>query len=286
MAKVERASDLPEWFDIGKYNDCESFGAIEWFDQLSRRAKLFESNAAWMSPLSISKIDRPEVLSVWRALTFGEYESIQSDPLRKRDAQCLERADSQPISSIGTIDFFYQRMRDSVAARDGLCPVEKSLRWNALDDSSIAGIDAIRAAQNYPLYFEAYPPQRPPHAVIRVDLGATDSALKKSFDSWLAQARAELPADVRKPANPIYSKWARYGLLPYLDLRLWEEGTGNKIPDRVMSRAISRNEHYEMGEENIRKTLAPLANRLMKDLSALQALAAIEAADRAAPETL
>ena len=118
-----------------------------------------------------------------------------------------------------------------------------------------------------------------------VDLSATDAILKEAFSSWLKSARAAEKENSATTRNkPAYDRWGRYGLLPYLDLQIWALENGTHIPDRVMSAAIS---HYDAGEANLRKTLAPLAAGLMQDLSALHALAAIEASrlTPAEPET-
>lgn len=287
VAKIESTADLPEWFDLDKYKGCEDFGAIEWLDQLCRRARLFESNSAWVvnQPLSPSKANIAAMRALWLDIVADELTSLQREPLKQRNNEHLSQKEFQPIGMVSAIDLNQQRYRDEMGFHDGLCPEEKYLRWGAWDlnqEGKGAGIAGIRAARQHPIFLEGYPPARAPQAVVRVDLGATDAALKKAFEAWLVQARADLP----RPTNPIYSKWARYGLLPYLDLKIWEEGTGNNIPDRVMSSALSRN-GFDAGESNIRKTLAPLADGLMQDLSALQALAAIEAATRSPinPET-
>lgn len=113
---------------------------------------------------------------------------------------------------------------------------------------------------------------------VMVDLRASDAALKDAFSVWLAKVRAAQPAAERPKA--IYDRWARYGVLPYLDLSIWTWETGAHIPDRVMSAAISR---YDMGEANLRKTVKPLALGLLADLSALEEVASIDAAKENPP---
>lgn len=122
-------------------------------------------------------------------------------------------------------------------------------------------------------------------AAVRVDLDAPDALILESFAAWLAEARAlkGQPRD-KKFYRPNFGRWMRYGLLPYLDLLIWATETQNHIPDRVMSAAIGS---YDAGESNIRKTVAPLAESLMRDLSELRALAAIEVTTKrpTTPET-
>jgi hypothetical protein len=111
-----------------------------------------------------------------------------------------------------------------------------------------------------------------------VNLGATDGEIKLAFDACLKEVRANQQAKAKRE-KPSYKNWARYGLLPYLDLLIWSMETDTNIIDRVMSAAISA---YDAGEGNLRTTLAPLAAELMSSLSALQALVAVQA--RANPE--
>ena len=87
---------------------------------------------------------------------------------------------------------------------------------------------------------------------------------------WLKEVRANQQTKAKRQ-KPSHTNWARYGLLPYLDLLIWAMETDTNIPDRVMSAAVSK---YDAGEANLRKTLVPLAADLMASLSTLQAMVA------------
>ncbi len=89
----------------------------------------------------------------------------------------------------------------------------------------------------------------------------------------LKEVRAQQP-EIRKRNRPAYKDWARYGLLPYLDLLpFWSKETERNIPRRIFSAAVSR---YDKGESALSKTVVPLAASLMRDLSELVALANYE----------
>ncbi|MCY1410335.1 hypothetical protein D9M71_257030 [compost metagenome] len=105
-----------------------------------------------------------------------------------------------------------------------------------------------------------------------MDLRATDSVLIAAFCDWLKGARAKASTNISKRERPAYKDWARYGLLPYLDLRIWEMETGNRIPHRIMAEAVG----YLKGGDSFRKTVPTLADDLMQSLSELEALAAVE----------
>lgn len=80
--------------------------------------------------------------------------------------------------------------------------------------------------------------------------------------------------------KPDFADWNRFGVLPYLDLRIWGQETGTRISNRVMADAIFL--PGEGGEEVVRKTTAKLARELLtlKHLETLAALAAQEIAER------
>lgn len=113
---------------------------------------------------------------------------------------------------------------------------------------------------------------------VAVDLNFPDKILIENFKQYLAARRAESKTENLSKTNrqQDYYDWVRFGVLPYLDLKLWELETGNKIPLRVIADAI-----YpigEGGEETVRKTTAPLATSLIHN-NHLRILIAQVAAD-------
>lgn len=177
-----------------------------------------------------------------------------------------------------------QAYRDEVASNNGLCSPGTATRWMSISNQEFDS-EKLLEEEIKPVEINFYLPDVLPESVITVDLNASDAVLKESFTAWLKRARASQAANIPKRTKPLHDRWARYGLLPYLDLLIWSIETGIHIPDRVMSAAISR---HDAGEANLRKTIAPLAAELMRDLSELRALAAVEAAARtpAGEETL
>jgi len=122
-----------------------------------------------------------------------------------------------------------------------------------------------------------------PQVNVSVNLSLPDKVLIKQFIQMLQSLRDPLQRvyypdpDQRKPD---YSNWVRFGVLPYLDLRIWEREAEIKIPNRVMADAIFP--PGVGGEEVVRKTTAKLAEELqtLESLETLAALAAHEIAER------
>lgn len=283
MAKIDRVEDLPEWFKLEKYQGVESFGAIEWFECLELRKKtLFESPYYFGEKPASPAYE--ESYKLWRA-SHEEWAPklcvLREDPLRTdigpewaRVSAWLYHPGNQPLRVITTSDLVSQATHDSFAVEDGLYGRERVLRWTAINSRPLPD----ECDLDMPLEFDWNAPTfREPSAALFVDMSAPDAVLKKAFDSWLRDARASRQSKERPRRMPLYDRWARYGLLPYLDLLIWSLETETHIPDRVMSAAISP---YDAGEANLRKTIAPLAVGLMRDISELEALALLEAAAR------
>jgi len=275
MAKIDRVQDLPGWFALARYRGCEKFGAAEWLEQLTRRRDLLE-----LHPSRVNLV-RTEDSEEWNEFTFDFWKITVREPAKKiREApldspskgkvsEWMAERCNQPIKGVRAIDLMWQSSRDLDAERNGKAELGISQRWDAINPSASRFLSFAKWAEA-PLTINHHDgtPERP---ILEIDLGAPDAILKSAFTAWLKEARE----NSARRSKPMHDRWARYGLLPYLDLLIWSMETGNHIPDRVMSAAISE---YDAGEANLRKTIAPLAAVLMRDLSELKAFSAVEAA--------
>ena len=272
MAKIDRVENLPEWFDLSKYERAKSLGPVGWYLELKRR-KATLSGSAYVK----GKVAPNSKPADWEWHKMRTAQPIREQPLLPEGSEESYgfSVDVRPVSSMRMIDLALQASRDAHIDKQDGKDFGLSHRWKVIADP----------AQSLPIELADLPVQIDHHQAsgvktgIWVDLSASDALLKEAFSLWLREAREAEQTLNRKPRTPLYDRWARYGLLPYLDLLTWSMETSTHIPDRVMSAAISR---YDYGEANLRKTIAPLAAELMRDLSGLRALAAVETAE---PET-
>ena len=112
---------------------------------------------------------------------------------------------------------------------------------------------------------------------VRVDLGLPDKVLIKQFKQMLESIRKPLlkvGVFVENKQRPDFEGWAKFGILPYVDLTISAEIEGVTIPNRVMADAIFL--VGEGGEEVIRKTTQKLVEEMLIEshLNKLAALAA------------
>lgn len=110
---------------------------------------------------------------------------------------------------------------------------------------------------------------------LMIDMRHPNNTLEKAFSIWLKRLRGDQPKV--KKSKAMYARWTEYGVLPYLDLKIWAQETKTHIPDRVMCMAINK---VDGGVEQLRDTIAPLAERLLHDLGTLAKSAAIEASEK------
>lgn len=270
VSKIDRVEDLPQWFDLEHYQGAESFGAVEWYKQLSQRRAL---------------------------LTLLDYmpdEAAFYDQAVKAFSRCIGHVRGVSVEDAHIPNFFGaggidQALLDFSRSVHPLTLNQLHQHARVYEGGSLQGsanwflgVDQPDRDEKIeaPLFLTdllSYPRER--FAALRVDLDAPDSVILESFAAWLSETRS-LKGQPREKEfyRPRYQQWARYGLLPYLDLAIWKKETGVRIPDRVMAAAISR---YDAGESNVRKTVKPLAQALMggtQEFEALAALAALEAA--------
>lgn len=139
-----------------------------------------------------------------------------------------------------------------------------------------------------------YDVRKPPQAVIKVDLGATDATLRAAFQRWLDDARVaeslkvkaaseiavektrpkgrtSSPVDENKTRKATYDRYTKYKLLPYLDLALWAMETDTNVTWPMYAEAL-QDGHYRTPDDIRKTTHAKYAVPLMRDLSKLKAI--------------
>lgn len=279
MIKIKETTQLPEWFNLEKYSKANDLDAAGWFIQLSHRKEFYDLYAMMEregKDESSFFIGDP----IFHRMVRKSLEHLRSQPIKTFPVQTASyetlytecraldyRKDLsiKPVRGLSLQDLTAQRLTDQWEVSEGIGNICQASRWKILAASELG------ECPTEPVLVGSLGQNG---FAIFVDLNATDTVLKKAFALWLKEARKNSSGIPHKQSK-FYDRWARSGLLPYLDLRIWAMEKKYHIPGHVMSKAINRN---DTGEENLRKTLVPIAISLMDDLSELQALAAIESA--------
>lgn len=296
--KIDSKKDLPNWFCLDSYAAAdESFSARDWLFELSLRDKIMEN--MWIlrdhTPTNSdekSGVDRSQTVATLTDLIFH----LRQTPIKlnlpgnHHFGNVLERMDaefldfSKPVKPLTFETLVWQRESDRLAVQMGYSPLLDEVGpavpvvnkcWEALCDPAGSlrhgGLDIPVALTNHSV-------NRWPHPALLVNLNAPDAILINAFKQWLKESRSNNPFNRPVGRKPLFERWGKYGLLPYLDLKIWEFESNTVIPDRVMSAALSPANH-DRGEENIRKTLTPIANKLWRHLHELEMYIAAENTD-------
>ncbi len=269
MAKIARVKDLPEWFGLEKYQQTEAFGAAEWLTQLRARKYVHDcfvsfTNAGLDLPYMSELLQAAKTeLTLLRESPLGDFsDSTWSQVM----GDFSEVPYGNPVRGLTLLDLINQYRADHQDYENGLCPESKKNRWSLIQTTSLKVIPEELISTSVGALMETGEP-------LLVDMRAPDPVLVEAFVDWLKKARTRQPISSSKRERPAYRDWKGYGLLPYLDLRIWLMGTGNRISHHVMAEAVG----YCKGGDSFRKTVPKLANDLLFSLAELEAMAAVEA---------
>lgn len=295
MAKrIKHVSELPQWFRLDKYDDAKKLDTTGWCEQLSIRSDFLLPNTP--PPSERIKVFKPVLEAIREKPIFdvANEEQIARYCYYFHNA-IFSELKTKKLKYIPGVHLMTLEELDIV--RRGLTPgrLEYVAKWQ----DQFKEWDTSKPPIKYepwimePLWRsvrqeikEAY--GHTGRDVVVVDLCLSDDILIDNFKQFLAIRRAETNREclVKRSRQNNFSDWISFGVLPYLDLKIWEDETGMSIPYRVMADAIYP--AGEGGEETVRKTTIPLANSLIQTnyLEQLVGQAAIEIAEQNSKEKI
>lgn len=255
-AVVNRVVDLPAQFNLQHYAPIHDFSIAEWVcnlearslrqfmwsmgdyyaDELKRTAvylldnPIFRPAAGWKDAPGLSKhVHRQQVrdVSVFDALA-GNYYFNPGETRMTKYAEAFRTLDGPGAPSEAGRELFDIPM------------------WRALHES---GINDDR------------------EVAVKVNLNASDEHLVADFKTWLAETRKArgLTVQRQRVKTAELQDWARFRILPYLDLQFWARTHGFQITHQVMGLALFPNEFEVALADRIRKVVAPLADRIVTE---------------------
>lgn len=272
MAKIDQVKGLPKWFKLDNYKGAKQFDkASDWLERLRIRKHILDFLLAFDDRTTDDPVAMRAYMLKLLEGANAELKALRAAPLDLDSGSSWASIAGDysiapypsPVRSLTFPDLVNQYRQDYQEVENGDCAEGQVNRWGLICSGSLE--PTPKDLVNVPIGKV----HRTSEALL-IDMRATDAVLRKSFDTWLKNVRGN---QIRRK-EPAYKHWARYGLLPYLDLKIWEVETGHHIPGRVMSEAISKKDDDD--GSSLRKTVIPLAGGLMHDLSDLIALAASE----------
>ncbi len=294
MAKrIKTISELPKWFQLDKYENAKKLNTLGWLEQLSVRSDILM--------IISSHISRGHDYTCEILENFRENPII--DLPIENDAYYAYLGG--PITELKQKKAYYTLGVQAISARQLL--IHKlncdQVRWDYLMKWHNQLVQNARCSKKQindykkkfkyktpdwidnPLY-DSYTSNVFTTEHVCVNMELPDNILIDHFKQFLAKRRAEKYDKLcLKPyRQPDFNDWIRFGVLPYLDLKIWELEEKVTIPNRVMADAIFL--PGECGEETVRKTTKSLVASLIKQetIEQLVAKAALEISEKQFPK--
>lgn len=267
--KIKHVSELPKWFQIKKYNLAKNFGVRQWFEQLCVRNIVFAVISRRISLLKKENKDIFDDEFLERTDNFFEALAIIND---------------DPIVNVITNEkllkysYFYsikEMLQEKLHLAFGVRPItirelieiKKVINPELLDvikiydDGNFAFLEDIEDLdQTIDKMATKYSSES--HSTVRINWCLPDNLLIDHFKNYLESYRPKGMRDKKRYRHPDFNNWYRLGILPYIDLKIWELKENVSIPYRVIADAIFLN--GENGEETIRKTTAIISEGILK----------------------
>lgn len=284
---IKHINDLPDWYKLEKYEAAKSLDAAGWYEQLSIRnclKSLLSYDLRDNLPISQQHLEALEGLRstpiidvnnnfLIRVLCCGGelWELKTGDPKYSLGVHMTTvREHYHTENNIEIEKRTYARNFFSQVWSEGVFDEPYVPLKYPCKDWIDEPIDGITNTINYTIN-------------VSVDLGLPDKVLIEQFKQMLESRRKPLlkvGISIENKLRPDFEGWAKFGVLPYLDLNTWAELEGLTIPNRVMADAIFP--VGEGGEEVVRKTTEKIAKEILtkSHLNKLAALAAQEIAER------
>lgn len=285
--KIKHINELPDWFNLEKYERSKTLDTAGWYEQLSIRnciKSLLSDNLSDNLPISHQDLETLEGLratpiidvndnfliktlccggELWELKTKNPRYSLGVHMTTVREHYLTENNIEDEKRTYAR-NFFSQIFSGDLFKEPCLPLKYPCVDW--IDEA----IDGIRSSPDF-------------NVNINVDMGLPDKVLIEQFKQLLINLRSPLQqagVSIHNKLRPDFEGWAKFGILPYLDLNTWAELEGVIIPNRVMADAIFP--LGEGGEEVVRKTTQKIANEILtkSHLNKLAALAAHEIAER------
>jgi hypothetical protein len=261
MKRIKHVSELPEWFRLEKYEFTKNIKSVGWYEQLYARTIIVHD----AEDVSESPSDQfVEFKLAVEAIQENPNIDITSDK-RLSDqiplgAVLFRLKPKQPHSMLGIHSL---SLRDYVEESKFIdkTKLKFALDWLQLKNNRISHPE-LPKWMDEPLWKAKTDANNGFVDTLSICLGLPDELLLANFKQYLAHARKKGLAPFIKTftAND-FKNWAELQVLAYCDLTLWAKLNNLTIPCRVIADAIFPN--GDKGEETVRKTVKPLAKKLL-----------------------
>jgi len=275
--RLKSIKELPEWFDITKYQNLSDLDEIGWYEQVVQRST---HNAFMPDYINLQKGTTMEIF-------YNALIDLRENPLLVIEGRELASLiGGTPLYSLKynqeafvnlfhaispiTLDLLYQHERRLKAeTRKRMREyIDHCYSTKQYSDIPKEEHEWARDIMHRPIFDvledEHVRNQRERnYDIAMVNLSLPDKVLEQQFSEYLRTKRKQSSKFTSPTASkfPEFSKWIEFGVLPYLDLYLWAREENAHIPNRVYADAVLPK--GEKGEETIRKTTQKIASEII-----------------------
>lgn len=274
MKKITNICQLPEWFDLDNYQSAYELQPYEWYLQIVQR-KHFCTLLEYRT-----ETHRPDLMRLAEDALSNLTQQTRGRDIRETNYILPHISNEKELlehfAHFGAVTSL--TLRHFTNSKFSLSEVHSWLdeageNWDQIPNGTFNAADEGIKLADFPHENETK------YATTRINMKLPDEVLIESFKVWLATTRRKENSKVRKQYRQLpFDRWARFGILPLLDLEIWCHQTGAKLPDHIISAALFPN--ADSGPDNIRKTIRPAAHGLIKNSSELMAVAALDISNR------
>lgn len=244
---------VPAWFDLRKYERCQSFGFAEWYRELENRAiavahfrgEIKDANGATL--YDYDELVRLTLAAIWEHGTLATSMEVDAHtPLIRPIAVHLTEGGidhhSFPVRNYSQFDLAFLLFSDLQDPDSTLAEMRRYVEAPIVPDAQRSAM-ASRLCKPLNEWIEAAEARLGndgrTEAIVNVDLRASDELLEKAFSAWLSAQRNKLGSRNRRaiPESAL-AKWHKQRVLPYLDLTLWQLAEGKALPFHRIADAL------------------------------------------------
>jgi hypothetical protein len=288
VKRIKHVSALPGWYSLDKYKKADNLDALGWYEQLSIRADILKLTDARRAQLSQTEGPAKQSKGIIKVLN-----SVRATPIIDLTGEGLlcayfyggalqELKSRNPRYTLGVR---LTTVRSHYLTEGNIEKEKRTYARNFFNQFDDDWLKPLKYKQKDWLDkpIDWFATKSGFDMNIQVNMLLPDDVLTSQFKQFLKDRRGPLKQTrssfiYKQKAD--FATWQRYGVLPYLDLRMWEREMDVKLPYRVIADAIFP--IGDGGEEVVRKTTAKLAKSLLtrKHLEMLAAVAAQEITNR------
>ncbi len=245
---IRRRNDLPDYFDLDKYNAFKSLNDREFFNQLLARHYMVADYEQWMDEDDIKAVmSNPVTDRKYSEDAFAGIDYVQSN--------------GQEIGTNSDNRLDSTMLVEPLRRHDVFKILHSKKVIDEFDDANTAGLlDAVNLIDNFG-----------DDLFVKLNLNIPDEFLIDDLSYLLASWRKSL--NIPDPNSDltinswevVRTKILRYGIFPYADLFAWQKITGKKIKSSVLAGAICPD--FSIGEKQLCETIKPFFEKNLSNFS-------------------